>query len=213
MTLTYSLNALSFSSIGLYVAESEGVLDMPGQKEYFSVEWPDAHGLVLDLSRPRYKERVITLECAMVATGPENLQNQLNVLGQELRKPGTKRLKITPGNAKPMVYEVYSSGAVTVKKKWRDGKIWARLTLTLTEPQPRKFVYTATGAVSLTVTCPSPIALYWGDGSSEYVQGVAQVKTHTYGGTTGTVYYLIVSGEIEAATITNLTNLTLLWDI
>lgn len=213
MNLNYSLNALSFSSIGLYVAESQGVLDMPAPKEYFGVEWPDAHGLVLDLTRPRYKERVITLECVMIATGPENLGLQLSALSQELRKPGTKRLRFYPTAAKPLVYEVYSSGAVEVKKKWRDGKIIARLTLNLTEPQPRKRVYAAAGTVSLTVTCPSPIALYWGDGTNEYVQGVAQTKTHTYGGTAGVVYYLIVSGEIEAATITSLTNLTLLWDI
>ena len=213
MNLNYTINALSFTSIGLYVAESEGVIDLPAPKEYFGVEWPDAHGLVLDLSRPRYKERVITLDCAMIATGPENLILQLNALNQELRKPGTKRLRINPIGAKPLVYEVYSSGAVEVKKKWRDGKIWAQLTLNLTEPQPRKLVYTATGTASLIITSPSPIALYWGDGTSEYVQGVSQTKTHTYGGSAGATYYLIVSGEIEAATLTNLTNLTLLWDI
>ncbi len=91
--------------------------------------------------------------------------------------------------------------------------MWVRLTLALTEPQPRKLVYSATGTASLTVTSPSPIALYWGDGTSEYVMGSGQTKAHTYGGSAGTVYYLIVSGEIEAATLSGLTNLTLLWDI
>ncbi len=210
MNLNYSLNQLPFTTIGLFVAESSGVLDAPGPKEYFSVDWPDANGQVLDLSRPRYKERVIQLECVMLATSPENLATQLNALYSELRKAGTQRLRINPIDNKPLVFEVYLSGSVEVKKKWRNGKMQAFFKLELTEPQPVKRVLIASsGTVSLVITALTPISIAWGDGLYSTVPKGTQTSTHSY--PNAGPWYVIASGDLATTDITSLVNLTTLW--
>jgi hypothetical protein len=215
MNLNYSINGISFLSLGIIVSDSSGVIDGLELKEPFSVNWPDAHGQVVDLLRPRYKEREIELDCKLIASSPDDLITKTNGLIAQLVKTGTQRLRINPVENKPLVYEVYSPKGFSVKKKWRDATIPAEFSLTLIEPQPVKWILSGvTGQVaSIRLTSPAPLVIYWGDGTKTDAKGTNQTYSHTYGGTTGTVYYVIVSGELERMTVHQKTNLTEIWPL
>lgn len=214
MNLNYSLNGISFLSLGVLVASSSGVLDGLALKEPFAVNWPDAHGQVVDLLRPRYEAREIKLDCFLIAQNPEDLITKQSGLIAQLARSGTQRLRINPVEGKPLVYEVYSKSGFALKKKWREASIPAEFTLTLIEPQPVKWVLSAVGGstVSLNLSADSPLKLHWGDNSTtEFIGGVAQTLTHTYGGNNTTTYYLVVAGELERMTVHAQTNLTEVW--
>ncbi|MBN8820757.1 MULTISPECIES: hypothetical protein [unclassified Spirosoma] len=213
MELSYSINAITFAQMGLFVSESEGVVDALKRKPPLKVDWPNAHGEVVDLSRARFEPRVIKLSCFMIAPNAEGFMNQLNALRVELYRPGTQRLRINPVSGRPFVYEVYCPDGVEVKKKWRNGKMFAQFDLTLIEPQPIKWILSAPGnaTASMTLSAPSPLTFYWGDGSNTQVQGCNQTVSHTYGGSSSAVYYLIISGELDVFASHSSTNLTEIW--
>lgn len=213
MNLNYSINGVLFSQLGIQVARSEGVVDGLSLKEPFKVEWPDAHGEVVDLSRPRYEAREIRLDCWMVATSADNFLSQQNALLTELVKSGTQRLHFAPVTGKPLVFEVYCKAGVSIKKEWRDGMMIGEFTLNLIEPQPVKYVLIGTGGTtaSITLSAVTPVKLHWGDGSVTIAEGANQTYTHGYGGSSGVKYYLIIAGELERLTEHEKTNLTVLW--
>ncbi|QDK80808.1 hypothetical protein EXU85_20235 [Spirosoma sp. KCTC 42546] len=213
MNLNYSINGVLFSQLGIKVASSEGVVDGLSLKEPFAVDWPDAHGQVVDLSRPRYEAREIRLTCWMVASSADNFLTQQNALLTELVKSGTQRLQFTPVTGKPLVFEVYCKAGVTIKKEWRDGVMIGEFTLILIEPQPVKYVLIGTGGTTATITLSvvTPIKLHWGDGSVTEAVGANQSYSHTYGGSSGVPYYLIIAGELERLTEHSKANLTVLW--
>ncbi|AUD00928.1 hypothetical protein [Spirosoma pollinicola] len=213
MDLNYSINAVPFSQLGIHVTRSSGVVDGLELKDPFRVDWPDAHGEVVDLSRPRFQARTITLESWMVAPSADSFITQFNSLLTELVRSNTQRLKLTPVTGKPLVFEVYAKGNLSVKKEWRDGAMVGEFTLSLIEPQPVKYVLIGTGnsTASIRLTAPTPITLYWGDGTKTQMQGTNQTLTHSYGGSGTAKYYLIISGELERMSVQEKTNLTDLW--
>lgn len=213
MNLNYSINGVSFSSMRVFVAGSDGVLDGLTLKEGTTVDWPDAHGKVIDLSRPRFEAREISLDCWMVADSAQALITQRNTLLAELMKPGTQRLQLNPIAGKPLVYEVYYSGGLTFKKQWADEVLFASFQLKLIEPQPIKWVMSAQGGttVSMRLTAPSPVVFFWGDGTNTEAIGSNVTISHTYPGSSSTTYYVILSGELERMGYHQITGLTEVW--
>ena len=96
-----------------------------------------------------------------------------------------------------------------------DGQMTGKFTIKLREPEPVKRVikYTSTGeatkTVTLTITSPRLVNIYWGDGSHTFdVSGTSQVVTHNY--TAKGDYYIVITGNIDE--ISSLThNGTLVW--
>ena len=200
-SVTYLLNNRLLSSLGVIVSKSKGVLGLPERKPPVSFDWPTSHGMAVDLSRPRYLPRSITLECYVKASSPADLLTKVNALSAELAKPGTARLQINPFDAPPLVFEVYSLAAIEVEKRWKAGIIYGTFSLTLIEAQPTKrvFAFVGPGTVNFSFSCPDAVQIHWGDGMHDYdVFGTGQVISRTYTGT-GT-YYLILSGVMDKLT-------------
>ncbi|GAB3701512.1 hypothetical protein GCM10027592_29730 [Spirosoma flavus] len=201
MDLNYSINGVSFKSLGIIVTSSDGVLDGLTLKPPFSVNWPDGHGEVVDLARPRYEARKIALKCYLVGASNDSFLTQLNALKAELIKPNTQRLHLDPtSNGKPLVFEVYCPSGIEIDKKWREaGKVIGEFTLNLVEPQPVKWVMRAEGGrtSTLQLSAVTPVTVYWGDGTRDTAMGPSTSLSHTYAGTTSKSYYVIVCGELE----------------
>lgn len=200
-SVTYLLNNRLLSSLGIIVSKSKGVIGLPERKPPVSFDWPTAHGMAVDLSRPRYHPRTITLECYVRAGSPADLLTKVTALSAELAKPGTARLQINVFDNPPLVFEVYTLGAIDVEKRWKNGVMYGTFSLTLIETQPikRVFAFVGPGTVNLSFTCPEATQIHWGDGLHDYdVFGAGQVVSHTYS-VNGT-YYLILSGVIDKLT-------------
>ena len=210
MLLHYSINGIPFSSFGLYVSDSEGLLDQPERKESIEMDYPDAHGIQIDLSRPRYKARQIRLSCFMVSKNPSEFMDRWLALLAQLQRPGTQRIALDGALDKQLVYEVFLAERIEPKKTWRETDFLAEFDLSLTEPRPVKWVLANTHQiVSLTASCRSPLTLSWGDGTQDVLKGDSVTLSHAYPDLAA--YHLVVAGELEALQNPQTTGLATVW--
>lgn len=218
MTVNYYINGIAFTTYGVKVSGSKGLLNGLKLKEPLKVTWPDQHGEVVDLAAPRYEAREITLECFIKAASSTAFILAAQTFLAAFQKAGLQRLMIDVNDAdagkKALVYEVYMAEGLDITKKWNATLMIGTFTLTLQEPEPVKRVYffvAATGAmtVTITLTTTDPINIYWGDGTfqNDVTTSTGQVS-HTY--TTAGVYYLVLTGVIESITAVT-TTATILW--
>ena len=138
--LEYYLSGVNFRDIGIRVESSTGVLDQPKLKTPSSIDWPDYHGKVVDLTNKRYEEREITLNCWLKATGKIDFVERVNRLYDLLRADGTARLMISIHPTKPLLYEVYAADGISHNKRWHDDKMIGTFSIKLREPDPVKRV-------------------------------------------------------------------------
>lgn len=218
MKVYYYINGVDFVSYSVKVSASTGLLSALKMKEPVKVTWPDQHGEVVDLAAPRYEARDISLECFIKAASSTAFIIAVQTFLAAFQKAGLQRLMIDVNDdvvtRKPLVYEVFLQEEIEVKKKWNPTHMVGTFTLKLREPEPVKRVYkfvAATGAmtVTMTITTPDPVNIYWGDGAHVYdiITGSGN-QSHTY--TAVGTFYIVITGVIE--NITNVTTTaTLIW--
>lgn len=200
----YYVNGKNFKDFGVYVSASAGLVGRLERKESLEVDWDNYHGKVIDLKRPRYKERTITLDCFIEASSRSEFVNWVNMFMEEFDKEGTVRLKCEyDGKVKPLVYEVYVPDEVDVEKTWgtyNNDLMVGTFSLKLVECEPVKRVLrhigNADSKATITVTSTKFLNVYWGDGSHTFnVHGRNVALEHTYA--EAGEYDIIVSGVIE----------------
>lgn len=199
MEAIYKIDYETFKSFGVFVKQGDGFFDALKMKEPFSVDWPDYHGQVLDLSDPRYEARTITLECFCWSRTKEDFDEKIKRFLNKFYGAGTKRLSL---DASGLIfnYEIYMAAEAKVKKKFRSVDMVGEFTLELIEPQPiKRIIYFLSGGgnntVSVSFTSRKPLTIYWGDGTHlDNVIGTV-TKTHSYSG--DGAKYVIIAGVIE----------------
>jgi len=214
MNIEYYINGVAFSTDGVYVSQSTGIIDALKMREPAKITWPDHHGEVVDLVAPRYETREIKLECFIKASSKEAFQANVKTFIERFQKAGTQRLMIIVDVLKPLVYEVYLPSGFQISKTWNDTNMEGTFDLELREPEPVKRVYkftAVTGALTTTiaVTTTDPVNIYWADGNHSFdVVTSSGTISHTYA-TAGT-YYIIITGVIENISAVT-TAATLVW--
>jgi len=215
MNIVYKLDGVDIATYGVHISASDGLLSKPNFKKPTAHSWPEYHGEVVDLGKRVYDPRVIQLDCFIVADSKELFLTKCNTFLSVFDKSSTLRLSVAVDPTKPLLYEVYLDGEMDIKKVWNDGQMTGQFTIKLREPEPVKRVikYTrtsnATKTVTLTITSPRLVNIYWGDGNHTFdVSGTSQVVTHNY--TVNGDYYIVITGNIDE--ISSLThNGTLVW--
>lgn len=211
--IRYSLDGVTFESMGITVSESKGLLEKPKMKTPLTIDYPDYHGEVVDLKDKRFEAREIQLKCWCKADGEMDFIAKMNTLYDILQRDGTQRLKVDINPARPLVYDVYCTQGIDPDKRWNDKLMIGTFTLKLREPDPEKRVvaFTAlpgrmTAEIALTTEMRQSIS--WGDGATTDEAGT-DTYTHTYS-QPGT-YHIIVAGIIKE--ITNMTtNGIIVWN-
>lgn len=211
----YYIDGTSFKDWGIYVSESNGLLDRPKLKAPLKVDWDDYHGEVVDLRSKRVEAREITLNCFMKADGKVDFATKLNAFLDVFSRNGTQRLTVEIDPAKPLIYEVYNESGISISKRWNDDLMVGTFSLKLREPEPVKRIvkFTRNGTVTthtITLTSNKTVTIYWGDGTkTEDVYGDNISVSHTYS-QFGT-YFTVIAGVIEDIT-TFTTNGTIVWN-
>lgn len=210
-TLEYYLNGVNFKDWGVYVSESNGVLDRPKLKTLPKVDWDDYHGEVVDLRSKRVGAREITLNCFIQATGKVDFVTKLNSFMDEFGHEGTQRLTIEIDPAKPLIYEVYNESGISVSKRWQDDLMVGTFTLKLQEPEPvKRIVKFSQTEATITLTSAKTVSIFWGDGTkTDDVYGTDISVSHTYPATGD--YFAVIAGVIENITDFS-TNGTIVWN-
>lgn len=217
--LAYLLDGVDFKSYGVHVSKSKGLLDGLKMKEPLKVAFDGYHGEAVDLSRPRFEPRDITLECFIKAEGGKmafiqaaqafiaqfSSKHRLpstGIVNAEPVQAGLHRLVVDVHPTKALVYEVYMPDGMAIDKEWNDKKMVGTFTLTLREPEPVKRVLKhmrtseATKRVSITLTSTKLLNIYWGDGTTtQDVCGTDVTVTHDY--VDNGDYYISLHGVVE----------------
>ena len=216
--LEYYLDGVDFKDYNVKVSDSNGIVDGLKIKTPFTVNWDSEHGEIVDLTRPRYEAREITLDCFITAKGKVDFVNKVNNFLQQFRTAGSHRLTIDINPNKPLVYEVYLTDGAPIKKRWDDDLMVGTFTIKLREPEPVKRVLkhialNGTMEVTITLTSTKLYNIHWGDGSHDYDiggDGKAVTVKHTY--TAAGNYFPIITGIIEDIKDFS-TNAIVVWNI
>lgn len=217
--LAYLLDGIDFKTYGVSVSKGKGFTDGLKMKDPLKVEFNGYHGEAIDLTRPRFEAREITLECFIDKAGGKmafvqammefleqfHAKHQLpngTPAGAELCAAGLHRLTLDIHPTKPLIYEVYLPDATNVDKEWNDKRMVGTFTLTLREPEPVKRVLKhmrtseANKRISITITTTKLVNIYWGDGTTtQDVCGTNVTVTHDYA--SNGEYYAVITGVIE----------------
>ncbi len=201
----YYIDGVNFKDYGVYVSKTDGLVGRLAQKDALQVDWDNYHGIVRDRNRKRYKERTITLECFLEASGRSAFVEWQNRFLSLFDGDGTHRLTVEyDGKTKPLVYEVGLYDETDMTKTWGrydDELMVGTFKLKLVEDEPVKRVLRHISAsdnstATVTVTSTKLLNIYWGDGTHTYnVSGNETTVEHTY--TLAGEYDIIVAGVIE----------------
>lgn len=202
--IDFFIDGQDFKDYGVYVSECEGINGMLQRKESLSIDYGSYHGKMVDSSRPRYKEREITLSCFIEASSKTSFIEWMNMFMECFMKPGTQRLQLNyDGPARPLVYEVMCSSGVDVTKDWdyNNDLCVGEFKLKLVENEPVKRILkhisiSETSEASISVTSHKKLNIYWGDGSHTYnISGTNKIVKHTYN--SSGEYFIVITGVIE----------------
>ena len=215
----YYIDGHNFKEFGVYVSKSSGLVGRLERKEPLQVEYDDYHGVVRSKTRPRFRERTITLNCFLEASGRAAYVEWTQAFFDLFSGPGNHRFRCEIGKKnKPLVYEVELFNSVDPEKMWsryNDELMVGTFELVLVEDEPVKKVlrHVAAGSgstASVTVTSSKHLNIYWGDGTHTYkVHGKNVSVEHTYD--LPGEYDIIIAGVIENIEYLN-TNCIVLWD-
>lgn len=201
----YSLNGISFRANKIFIQESKGLLDKLKPKPRKAYDWAEQHGKTIDLSAPKYEERVITLKGWVQGDDWQEMKQNFDRLMSEFDKEGLARLIVNFG--KELVYDVYLADGVELEKKFDQGKQVGFFTLKMKEPRPVKKVLKLQGN-TLTLSC---VSMDWVniniDGENQTLKGNINLAKNLPNGT----HYIVISGNVEQ--INNLeTNAEVIWN-
>lgn len=140
----YNINGKYFKDFGVFISESNGLMDKPKPKPRKSYDWAEYHGKAVDLSKPKYDEREIELQGWVEGEDWADMKQNFDNLMAEFDKEGLARLVIEYlDNA--LVYDVYLDSNVELKKDFRKGKMIGVFKVKIKEPQPIKKVFKLLG--------------------------------------------------------------------
>lgn len=140
----YNINGKYFKDFGVFISESNGLMDKPKPKPRKSYDWAEYHGKAVDLSKPKYDEREIELQGWIEGEDWANMKQNFDSLMAEFDKEGLARLVIEYLN-NALVYDVYLSDDAELKKDFRKGRMVGFFKLKMKEPQPIKKVFKLIG--------------------------------------------------------------------
>lgn len=208
MSVIYSINGKFFTDFGIYVSESKGLVDALKRRRPKAYTWAEYHGISVDLSRPKFEAREITLNCFIIGENWDVLLNNFNAFRDEFANPDTQRLLIEPFGFKALPYQVYLSDEIDLQKKFAQGKMAATFSLKLIEPNPiKKVLYFEGGQFSLSYNSTTETEIFYSDLTKDIVPGNASLN-----GKTLPAGYIIIAGNMED--VTGFTsNATVVWDV
>ena len=138
--VSYSIDGSSLEDLGINVQSATGLFSLPKLKTPQTVDWPDKNGVIVDLEKPRYQPREITLNCwSSGANGAAAVAGLTSLFGL-LNTKGLHTLTVKISNSS-FSYKVYcKDGIDTGTKRWGGGKVIVEFSVKLEEPQPSNFV-------------------------------------------------------------------------
>lgn len=209
--MAHSLNGKDlWEDLGIRVEQSRGLVGTPAMKDPQTADWPEYHGISIDLQQVRVVERKIELDCWFIAPTRDAAIDKVAELSTEIRGSDLKRF-VFQGGARVIPYDVYFPEEFNPEiPKWVEGEIVVKFTLVMVEPSPVKKVlkFVRTSDMNKTVivnlnTNKKNFSIFWGDGTVTHnvrtPSGAPPTQVdHEYA--VDGEYYITISGVVEKIT-------------
>jgi hypothetical protein len=126
-------------NLGILKGGSE-FLKYPKIKPHIEYDWPDQHGIDVDLQTTFFQQRDISLQMAIVTESEEDFWIKRNAFIDMLTRTGERRLSITSHGARS--YFIYYKDCSQIQKVkaltgLNDHRIAYTFTLVVCEPRPK----------------------------------------------------------------------------
>lgn len=136
MKIIYKYNQVDLKSYGVSVSRGRGFLGRPERKEPKKYEYPDENGYIPDLTNTKYKERIITLECFIVANSAIELVSQFNAFSKAMMQSEPVPFAVTINTTNVFSGNVFVSNISDLQKTFKDGENVGTFILSIVEPNP-----------------------------------------------------------------------------
>jgi hypothetical protein len=137
MAYKYTLGGIDLESIGVIVESgSNDFLKLPDLKDPYRYDWPERDGIEVDLSEPKFKEKEITLDLAIVAYSESEFWKNYNSFLNLIKSPGTKRLFCGDLGRSFFVFYSKMNNYTKLSPIAGESRIGARYSVTFIEPIP-----------------------------------------------------------------------------
>lgn len=177
----YSINGHYFKDYGVYVSDSQGIMDALVRKPTKSYNWHEYHGESVDLSEPKFEAREISLSCFIDGENYEQMFLSFqDFIVEQFQKSGTQRLMIEPFGYKPLVYEVYMKEGVKLDKTFKEGKMVGIFEIKLIEPNPiKKVLYLTENTLNLSYNSSKETEIFFVNGEKTTTRGNVSLSGKT----------------------------------
>lgn len=213
--VSYQIDGIDFRNYGVYVSDSDGIVNKPKLKAVATTSWDSYHGEDIDFGQFYYAPREISLSCFIKAESKGEFLDRLFRFERIFDKPSLLRLLILVGE-KPLPYNVYCRDEISITKAWSENQMVGIFKLKLIEPQPVKRVLKhirvseATKTCSINISTHKLVNIFWGDGYVDQdISGSNVTISHSY--KENGEYFPVITGcidEIEAFQ----TNASIVWN-
>lgn len=126
-----------YTTFGVIISEgSDDFLKFPKRKESITHDWGDKNGIDVDLSKPFFEAKDVSLRCALIATSKAEFWTNHRAFLAEMGKPGTRRLTVS---AFEQSFYVFYRDCTNFERftQIKDGKIACKFTILVTEQEPQ----------------------------------------------------------------------------
>lgn len=119
---------------GVFVESgSDDFLKFADKKQSIEHDWMDADGLDVDLSHKFWKDKDITLHCAMVASNEDDFWAKRDAFIAQLRKPGPNRIEVNEFGARSFYVFYKQMIALTRLTRLKDGQVALKFIIVFTQ--------------------------------------------------------------------------------
>lgn len=136
MKIVYKYNNIDIKTYGVSVSKGKGFMGRPERKVPKKYEYPDENGYIPDLTNVKYKERVITLECFIVANSAIDLVSKFNAFSKAMMQSELVPFVITINTTQVFAGNVFVSNISDLNKTLKDGQNVGTFILSIIEPNP-----------------------------------------------------------------------------
>jgi hypothetical protein len=137
MRIDYTFSGNSFSSYGVYISKSVGLLGKPVRKAPETYEYPGESGHIPDLATVLYEPRKITLSCFILAKSAAALICDYETFTSFLYGQTTvKALSLKIDGVVNLTFNGYVKEISDITKRFRNGRNVGEFTVTFIEPKP-----------------------------------------------------------------------------
>ncbi len=200
----YSVNGKYFKDWNVFISDSDGLFDGLKRKKVNSYNWAEYHGKSVDLTKPKFEAREITLKGFVIGDNWEQMKSNFDVILREFQKSGTQRLLIEPFGMKALPYEVYLEDELKLEKKFKEGKMVGVFLIKLIEPNPiKKVLYFPGDKLNLSFNSPTETEIFFGNGEKTVVPGNASIVNKVINTPTYSDYDFPGRNKIKGADFSN----------